>query len=256
MDRRPSQATIIDEKKLASIKQASRFVAVGVFVVLLALIGISGYQLYSINEDIAANKAVNQQVKTENQQLETERQQLEQKRDQMRAEIESLEKQWEVASRQIAEQGSFARTLTAGELRQAPVSMTVEPRASSTPIDDRLFLFRIWLDVPDRLRPRIDKVSYFFNHPTFRRKVLDSRDPNTDFAVEYRGWGALDRVIITIEMADATTRDIAFNMLAALDGALEDANGDNARKKRVKKAPIKSPMKRAPRELPMNQHPN
>ena len=260
MNRNPSQFAAIDENRLTRIKQASRFIAAGVFILILALIGISGYQLYSINRQIAEKQDKNKQLEGENEQLQAQRQQLgtelqalETQLEQKRAEIASLERQWEVASRQITEQGSFAKTLTGSELRNAPVSMAVHPRASSTPVGNDLFLFKIWLDGADRFRPQIKKVSYFFNHPTFRQKVHESRDPATDFAVEYRGWGALDRVIITIYMEDGTTQEIAFNMLAALRGSSEDTNSDNTRKEPVKRAPVKTPAKRAPVDLPIKQ---
>ena len=179
--------------------------------------------------------------KAEAETLREETQQLEQKRAEMREEIESLGRQWKVASRQIAEQGSFTRALSAAELRKAPLSLAVEPRASTTPIEDELFLFRAWLDVPEARRPEIEKVSYYFNHPTFPQKLLESRDLGSGFAVAYRGWGALDRVIITIELANGSTQEIAFDMLAALGGASDSVDGGATQKGAAKKGPTKSP---------------
>lgn len=42
----------------------------------------------------------------------------------------------------------------------------------------------------------IDKVDYFFNHPTFTNKLVSSTNPSDSFSVSYIGWGCLSTIEI------------------------------------------------------------
>lgn len=255
------EAPELERLKRAS-NRAALVSALGVVLVVAAL-GFGGLQLRDVQREVGVLetrrddlRAQADRFRADADRLRQETKQLEEKRAEMQAEIESLGKQWDVASRQIEEQSSFARTLGARDLRGAPISLAAEPRAASMPIGEGLFLFRCWLSMPTELQRRVAKVSYFFNHPTFVRKVLESRDSGADYGVEYQGWGALDRVIITVEMNDGTEHEIAFNMLAALSGSKEAEKADADARTPAKGAPTRSALESVPNRAAVKKAPS
>jgi len=70
--------------------------------------------------------------------------------------------------------------------------------------------------VPEARRREIKAVIYTFNHPSFTQQEMSSDDPNLNFAVGYRGWGALRLVIIKLVLRNGRTEEIAFDMADAL----------------------------------------
>lgn len=167
---------------------------------------------------LAAGSVQLRQQRSQARELAADVEELEARRGELAEEIASLERQWQVASQQIQEQQSFARTLSASAERRAPIMVVAQPRASATPLGNDRYDFRIWLELPPDRHEECEKVSYFFNHPTFTQQTLESRDADTNWAVEYHGWGALDRVLVTMHLRDGSEQTIAFNMLAALRG--------------------------------------
>jgi hypothetical protein len=60
------------------------------------------------------------------------------------------------------------------------------------------------------------KVDYKIDHPTFRNKVYLSVDRNSNFAMSYTGWGAVDEINATVTFKDKTTRVFNINMIRIL----------------------------------------
>jgi uncharacterized protein YoxC len=63
---------------------------------------------------------------------------------------------------------------------------------------------------------KIDKVDYFFDHPTFRQPHMESNNPANNFRVSYVGWGCLSRVEVTIFFKDGGKRSSTFDMCSQL----------------------------------------
>ena len=103
-----------------------------------------------------------------------------------------------------------------------PISARVSPQASSLEVSGQttggkqVFDFSVWLNVPAEDRNSIEKVSYLFNHPTFRQNTMISSDASTGFRIGYRGWGCLSSVIITISLKDGSSDKIDFDMCKKL----------------------------------------
>jgi phenylalanyl-tRNA synthetase alpha subunit len=87
-----------------------------------------------------------------------------------------------------------------------------EKTASGKPVYD----FQLWLDVPQDRKSEIRSVEYFFDHPTFLNKHFTSSDSSNGFAVNYRGWGALRLVVVTVNLREGAPLTLYFDMLKAL----------------------------------------
>lgn len=217
-------------------------------LVLFATLGASGFRLKSLSDEIAEKQTSLGSVtlklqdateelasaKTELQhresllenrqkalavleeevrELENKKKDLIAKNEELSADRESLEYQWEVASADIQKQRILAHRYTADDA-EAPLPFVIRPRASAKPLpgSETHYDFALWLEVPPQRRDEIRKVEYFFNHPTFVEKTRESTDRSDGFRVGYRGYGALDRVIITLHLTDGTKEKMAFNM--------------------------------------------
>lgn len=107
-----------------------------------------------------------------------------------------------------------------GEIRPIVLGAVsrVVPNAEYSKIGDKRYNFSIWLDLPRELQGKVQKVTYFFNHPSFTRKENDVADPSGGFRFSYTGWGCLNRVYITVWMEDQKI-EIEFFMCDALKEA-------------------------------------
>ncbi len=76
--------------------------------------------------------------------------------------------------------------------------------------------FKLWIDVPENLKPQIKQVEYDFNDPSFLQKSETSRDPKNGFAVTYRGWGCLSLVTVNVYTRGGNKFPIYFDMCAKL----------------------------------------
>jgi len=91
----------------------------------------------------------------------------------------------------------------------------VVPNTEYAKIGDKRYNFSLWLDIPRELQGKVQKVTYFFNHPSFARKENDATDLSTGFRFTYTGWGCLNRVYITVWM-ESQNLEIEFSMCDAL----------------------------------------
>ena len=106
-----------------------------------------------------------------------------------------------------------------------PITETVKVRASANELPnkaangDQLYSFALWVDAPPQTLDHIASVQYEFNNPTFRQRIVESKDRSTNFRVSYTGWGCLGSVIVTFKATDASAAapsQVDFNMCAAL----------------------------------------
>lgn len=88
-----------------------------------------------------------------------------------------------------------------------------EIRASAHPAaGGSLYVFSAELNASPDVLSRIEKVDYFFNHPSFRQQHLVGTNPADKFRVSYTGWGCLDQVVVTVYFNDGETRQSDVNM--------------------------------------------
>jgi hypothetical protein len=75
----------------------------------------------------------------------------------------------------------------------------------------QVYQFDVWAvaDDPSRIR----SVSYFFNHPSFEQKTFTSAAGPT-FQVEYKGWGCLKKVSVSVRWATGKITTFTFDQCA------------------------------------------
>lgn len=218
-------------------RRARRYTAVYSLVPVVLAVAFLGYtaqRVTGLNDELVGLNNELDDLEDMKSALSDDVDALKKTRDQLDAEIvslgveieslaadrESLDKQWSVASRQIRRFVAAAQSLPEELVTAAPISMVVRPRAAYAPIpeQDGVYDFECWIDIPERRRGEIDRVTYLFNHPSFPNRLHESADPTDGFRVAYRGWGALDRVIITLHSVDGIEDQIAYNMDADIRG--------------------------------------
>jgi hypothetical protein len=86
------------------------------------------------------------------------------------------------------------------------------PGVSYMPREAPEFIYSVGLVVADSLKRRIERVSYFFDHPSFQRKNYVTSNLSDSFKISYRGWGCLDTVRIIITMTHNETNTLYFRM--------------------------------------------
>ena len=101
-------------------------------------------------------------------------------------------------------------------------SRPIVPRADATAVPGifsqgrQNYDYRLWVDVDDGMADNIDKVTYRFDHSTFRNKQQESSQRSNGFSVSYRGWGCLYLVTIEVAMTSGQDRTIEFDMCRAI----------------------------------------
>jgi hypothetical protein len=78
-----------------------------------------------------------------------------------------------------------------------------------------LYTFDIWIDAPGAVAQQVESVSYFFDHPSFQQKTLVSK-ARPDFRQSHQRWGCLEKVVITVRLANGRSAARDFNQCAAL----------------------------------------
>jgi hypothetical protein len=118
---------------------------------------------------------------------------------------------------------STALKLANAPVKEIPIFDQIQPKAKAVTVGaqkdstgNQQYDFTVWLDAPDTIRSQIEKVTYYFDHPSFIDKTKWSTDPSNGFAVSYRGWGALRLVTITVQLKDGTSHSYYFDMVKAL----------------------------------------
>ena len=90
--------------------------------------------------------------------------------------------------------------------------LSIIPRASFELHGTDTYHFRVWLDIPDKLKATVEEVTYFFNHKSFRTPQVTVRSEENGFSTEYTGWGCLDNMPIVVSMKSGEQRTLAFQM--------------------------------------------
>lgn len=210
----------LDGDALRAAKRASTraglLTASGVLVVL-GVFAVSAWRLSKLDAEIAVKQ--------------TQVTELEARKGELRAEIQALQSWRDVAvenakekSRAYGEILDEAAKLEGGSLAvrtavaQAPIEAVARPGASAVELRQaELYDFKLWLEIPPQRRAEVERVSYYFAHPSFASKVKSSSDAAENYEVGYRGWGALREVIITIEGRDGRVAKLAFDMAEAIN---------------------------------------
>ena len=150
-----------------------------------------------------------------------ERERAEQQANELRTEVKRYRAEISKTARELAkvkrELDSATRELVA--IKNPPLS-SIEPQAQKVELAKKFvttdgssyFDFSLWLKVPDGLKKKIDKVEYYFDHPTFQLKTKTSNNPSNAFAVSYIAYACITEVKITISLKDGRKRVIDFNL--------------------------------------------
>lgn len=69
-----------------------------------------------------------------------------------------------------------------------------------------VYRFSVWLHMPPEALSHIKRVTYDFDHPTWRGTVEQSEDRANSFRISYEGWGCLTVVTATIFFEDGSFR--------------------------------------------------
>lgn len=86
------------------------------------------------------------------------------------------------------------------------------------PNGNGVYDFSIFVNASDDVLSNIERVTYDFDHPTFKKKHQESSDSKDKFAVRYVGWGCLTNVAVKVYMKDGAKQSIDFDMCQSLGG--------------------------------------
>jgi len=227
------------QAQIKALGRASRRAAVLTMVgatIVFGALAYSAWRLTRLKTEESALRAKVEAHRNEDKELLAELEALKQQREALGAEIASLQTSRQVLLQQAtAYQESFRKIesevvekrapekLVESIQRYTPISALAEPKASARALPEltttegqQIYDFSLWLGLPGADKGRIRKVSYEFNHPTFRQKTMVSSNAEDGFKVGYRGWGCLNSVIITLVLRDVPAERIDFDMCRAL----------------------------------------
>ena len=206
--------------------RAAMLTALGA-VIIFGSLAYSAVQLRKLDSRIVSKRG-------EMAKLESDFSELIAEKERLKSEIAALEEFSTVMSKQNTLTRRLAEeTLTVAKevgpakvtesidaiIRKAPIEAVVQASATANPVPDRadLFDFRLRLVVPDDRIDEIERASYLFEHPTFTRKLMESDNAANGFEVGYQGWGALNRVRVTLHLQNDKMAELAFDMLEAVN---------------------------------------
>lgn len=92
----------------------------------------------------------------------------------------------------------------------------ITPVVTAKIIDKGTYHSQIRLSGIEDLKDDITEVVYDRNDPTFKQRFQVVKNKASSFASEYRGWGCLDHLLITIHFKDNSTKQIDFSMCKQL----------------------------------------
>jgi hypothetical protein len=197
-------------------------------------------KLEEAGDDLLGKTRQKEEVERQKAALEAQLQELDRNRAILEDEIRALEKQWQIASEQNSKRAEVIQALSDAAAQPIPLEAVIQPRAVALPIEGgKGYLFKLWIGVPEPRKVEVKQVIYYFNHPSFGEdKLLKSTDPVNNFEVQYKGYGAMDRVIVTVHDTAGNKHKLAFNMYGALeaDGAKPLVGGPDIVRKT---APVK-----------------
>lgn len=102
----------------------------------------------------------------------------------------------------------------------------IVPKATSTKTG-KYYDFKIWLDIPASQLKKINTITYFFNHKSFRFPKVVVENPNNGFETVYTGWGCLANMPITITYNNGKEETIVFKMCEYINDASIRIKGGN-----------------------------
>jgi hypothetical protein len=111
-------------------------------------------------------------------------------------------------------QGMISAELLSNRVSVSVQAVPVERSRSSH--GDPNHNFSLSLDVPSEYKDEIQRVEYYFDHPTFQQQTYTSSNPSTNFKITYFGWGCLYQVDATIILKGGRHVRIPFDMCRAL----------------------------------------
>ncbi|MEZ4453868.1 MAG: pYEATS domain-containing protein [Nannocystaceae bacterium] len=97
-----------------------------------------------------------------------------------------------------------------------PIAAVARPAASRELLADGRARYSVWLEFPANWGERCERVSYLFNHESFRAKNPSSTTVADGFKISYVGWGCLDSVVATVTLKNGGREKIVFDMCALL----------------------------------------
>lgn len=157
----------------------------------------------------------------------------------MRKAIEDLQSKIEKQKETIGEQDETIRKLRAtlpqprplGDQRPvrpiasaalAPVKplthADIKPNVEAREVEGKpgIYDFSLSLRIPAEQRESVRKVTYTFNHPTFKHKARSPKPSEKDFRVGYQGWGCLTDVGVTLDLTDGGQVPLNIDMCKLL----------------------------------------
>jgi len=129
--------------------------------------------------------------------------------------LEELKKSHERNIEQLVNQLQEQQT-TASIQAIEPQARSERVTGAQTTSGRAIYKYTLWLEVPAQLKSRIERVQYKLDHPSFAQDTVASSNEADGFAVNYRGWGCLAYVKITVMLKDGKVQPIYFNMCKAL----------------------------------------
>lgn len=105
------------------------------------------------------------------------------------------------------------KTLDADVLAAA-VRSTTEPKTLFQWKGFDVQPYSVWLELPDALSSSIDRVEYWFNHPTFANPKRSIKDSSIHIA-KWRGYGCINDAHLIAHLKDGRRIKAPFDLCAA-----------------------------------------
>lgn len=106
-----------------------------------------------------------------------------------------------------------ARALTTKSLSEA-VRSTTEPKGAFNWKGFNVMPYSVWLELPDALGASINRVEYWFNHPTFKNPKK-SISGSSIFIAKWQGYGCINDAKVIAFMKDGSKLEAPFDLCEA-----------------------------------------
>jgi hypothetical protein len=193
-----STAASLHDPQIQALAKASRraaMLSLSGIVIVVASVVYSAYRLYELNTQLAT-------LQDKKLTLEGEVKDAETKLGSLQSNIQGL---------------SYTKVTAQNQVYQLQATAKARPGIIN-PNGNGVYDFSIFVNASDDVLNNIEKVTYDFNHPTFKKPHQESADSEDKFAVRYVGWGCLTNVAVTVYLKDGTKQSIPFDMCQSLGG--------------------------------------
>lgn len=180
---------------LAKASRRAAMLSLSGVVIVLASLAYGSFRLYALRSEIAD--------------LETTKKGLGEDVGKLQDQLKSLQNSIQSLS--------YAKVTPQNEVFQVQATAKARPGVIN-PDGNGVYDFSIFINGSKELLSKIEKVTYDFDHPTFRKPHQEASDRNSKFLVQYVGWGCLTQVGVTVYMKDGTKQSIPFDMCKSLGG--------------------------------------